>query len=182
MDLFIDGVPFPIRHGESLSKEELLEIVMEELAARERVLKEIVCHGEAMSEEAFLSVFDEVEVNFISGDRSELLEEVTSEVVSSLSEAISLLDQASKGPSGLLDNERWVELIDWICRALDELDPFLKDRDLASLSREIKNCYDDQERMGFILETLKTRFTGDDRPLGHSDSDGTTFDQKGDEC
>lgn len=172
MDLFIDGIPFHVRHGECLSKEEILEVVMEELIARGQVLKEIVCHGEAMSEEAFLSIFDEVDVDFISGDRSELLDEIMAEIGESAALALSKI--------GGDQNEEWSDQVEWICKALNELDPFVEDLDLASISQSIENSSDDPRAVRTLLEHLKARFLKDDEAFSPSDSNGINPEEKGD--
>lgn len=152
MDLFIDGVPFHIRHGESLSKEEILEVVAEELASRGQVLKEIICHGEAMGEDGFLSIIDEVDVDFVSCIESDIAEEVMSEVGSSSAIALSLADEPS------LDRDGWLIQVNWICRALHELDPFVEDMDLTSMARVMVSDLEDVVAIRPILESLKGRF------------------------
>ncbi len=152
MDLFIDGVPFYIRHGESLSKNEILEVIAEELASRGQVLKEIVCHGEAMGEDGFLSIIDEVEADFISCSESDITEEVMSEVGSSAAMALSLIDDRS------CDMDGWLTQIGWICEALRELDPLIADMDLTSMAGVMEGDLEDVSVIRPILESLKGRF------------------------
>lgn len=152
MDLFIDGVPFFIRHGESLSKGEILEIVVEELASRGQVLKEIVCHGEAMGEDGFLSIIDEVDADFIPCVESDITEEAMYEVGSSSALALSMSDEAS------LDMDEWLAQVDWICRALRELNPLVEDMDLVSMAEIMEGDLEDVVAIRPILESLKGRF------------------------
>ncbi|EFC90093.1 hypothetical protein Dpep_0061 [Dethiosulfovibrio peptidovorans DSM 11002] len=124
MDLFIDGVPFSILHIESLSREELLDIVLEELAGRGLVLKEIVSHGEALSEESFLSIPDGVEVDFLSDTKEGIINRIILELRESLDRCISIaegwISQRSEFPD---ENsmERWVESMEWIVEVMSEL-------------------------------------------------------------
>lgn len=175
MDLFIDGVPFRVRHGESLSRQEILEVIMEELASRGLVLKEIVCHGEAMGEDGFLSIIDEVAVDFISCTESDITEEVMAEIGSSADLALSLLKDGAK-------DDQWLDHVQWICDALLELDLFIEDMDLRSISERMRDESEDLTVVCVLLEQLKGRFLREKGPSQSCRSEDVIDQEKGDEC
>ncbi|MEA3283754.1 MAG: hypothetical protein U9Q00_02095 [Synergistota bacterium] len=124
MDMFIDGVPFSILHMESLSREELLDVVLEELAGRGLVLKEIVSHGEALSEESFLSIPDGVEVYFLSDTKEGIVDKIILEFKESVDRCISVAEGWMSRRSDIPDKnsmERWVESMEWIVEVMSEL-------------------------------------------------------------
>ncbi|PIE53883.1 MAG: hypothetical protein CSA35_09250 [Dethiosulfovibrio peptidovorans] len=121
MDVCIDGVPFLIRHGDSLPRQEQLDVVLEELAARGVVLKEIVAHGEAMGDEGFLSLPCGVSVNFISDSKEALCLEVLAEVQGTAEECHCLADRCLKGQGAMGDEIDWTRRMEWLVRVLFEL-------------------------------------------------------------
>ncbi|MCF4150843.1 hypothetical protein L2W58_03425 [Dethiosulfovibrio sp. F2B] len=124
MDLFIDGVPFSILHMESLSREELLDVVLEELAGRGLVLKEIVSHGEALSEESFLSIPDGVEVDFLSDTKEGIVNRIILELKESVDRCISIAEGWISRRSEFPDEnsmKRWVESMEWIVEVMSKL-------------------------------------------------------------
>lgn len=124
MDMFIDGVPFSILHMESLSREELLDVVLEELAGRGLVLKEIVSHGEALSEESFLSIPDGVEVDFLSDTKEGIVNRIILELRESVDRCISVAEGWISRRSEFPDEnsmEQWVESMEWIVEVVSEL-------------------------------------------------------------
>ncbi len=136
MDLFIDGSPFGVRHGESLSRGELFDVVMEELASRGLILKEIISDGEALSEEDFFSLPDGVDVDFISGTGNAILEEARSELQRATDQAALVGDRwLSEGMPGDISHlEEWRSELEWIAKVSAELAVFSEDAGLSTLA------------------------------------------------
>ncbi len=120
MRIFMDGKEWQILHMEALSREEILEMIKEELACSDQVITDILSDGESLSEEDFLTVPDGIDVEIFSStagalglDVLEQVERETSALDRAVTETVKDLREGNHESGherlhGLLDNLAWI--------------------------------------------------------------------------
>ncbi len=127
MRFFIDGCEWSFPHMDSLSRQELLDALREKEAAEDRLIVDMLCDGESLSESELFAAPEGIDVDIITKTPWELGKDLLEEIKNSLLKVFRAVQGALDAPgfdaSGLEDAFRELDWIEEVCEGLADAYP-----------------------------------------------------------